>query len=71
MTVLNKILSALPGNGYKTIIGAAAIILSYLIAMLTDMMPVFPDAPQLDMVLEYSEQVLGWVKWASELFGYN
>lgn len=69
--VLNKILKLLPGDGFKTILGAAAVVLSALISFLLEVAPVFPEYPALDQVLAYAEMALEYVEYFLELFGYG
>ena len=64
---LNKLLSLLPLNGVKTAVGCVVIVVSYLVAMVTDLIPVLPQYPVLDQALDVLTIVL---KYASQIAAY-
>jgi hypothetical protein len=68
-SIINRVLSLLPLDGYKTTLGAILVALSMLAAVLADAALMLPQIDQLEMVVPYVVSVLNYIARYAEAVG--
>ena len=68
---LDKLLKLIPGDKMKTILGAAIIVVGALIGFINDVLPVMPDSPMWDQILDMLSQGLDFLEMTANFFGYT
>lgn len=68
---LDKLLKLIPGDGAKTILGALIVIVGALIGFVNEILPVMPDSPLWDQLLDGLSQALDFLEMVANFFGYS
>jgi len=69
--LIDKLMKILPGDGMKTLIGAAIVIIGALMGFINEILPVLPDYPAVDQLLDLLSQLLDYLETFAEFFGYS
>ncbi|RLB63797.1 MAG: hypothetical protein DRH08_10560 [Deltaproteobacteria bacterium] len=68
---LDTLLKLIPGNQLKTILGATIIVVGALMGFINDILPVMPDSPMWDQVIDMLSQGLDFLEMIANFMGYS